>query len=71
LPEEPPSYFYTDRRWAQLMRGYNSTKAELSESEGRRVRRQLQPGGNEHAAAAKRARSNWAVNKVRKTPSWP
>ena len=52
------------------MRGYNSTKAELSESEGRRVRRQLQPGENEHAAASKRARSNWAVNQVRKTPSW-
>jgi hypothetical protein len=48
------------------MRGYNSTNAELSESEGRRVRRQLQPGGNEHAAAAKRARSNWAVNQVKK-----
>ena len=36
LPEEDPSYFFTERRWAQLLRGINSSESQLSESEGRR-----------------------------------
>ena len=37
LPEEDPSYFFTERRWAQLMKGINSSESQLSESEGRRI----------------------------------
>jgi beta-aspartyl-peptidase (threonine type) len=36
LPEEDTSYFYTERRWAQLLKGINSSESQLSESEGRR-----------------------------------
>ena len=38
LPEEPTSYFATERRWQQLQNSINSTEAQLAQSKGRRRR---------------------------------
>lgn len=46
LRQEPPEYFATERRYAQLLATINSTATQLSESEGRRhERRRMQQGG--------------------------
>ncbi len=54
LPEEEVSYFFTERRWAQLMRGINSTESQLSESEGRRNLQSMLATSHRTTASAKR-----------------
>ncbi len=56
LPQEDASYFYTERRWAQLMRGINSSESQLSESEGRR---NLQSGVATSRRAGESGKRDW------------